>query len=131
MGTRCRGMYEYQLIFEVLAHGSTHRLARDLEVAASERAHQIAYSKRVRDFFEVILATWYRGKLLSHTNLVEITSECWFKGLTNQDLDNVSVHSGRALTQQPIRSQRCIIICLEYIWSLNQVGREGGRMRLV
>ena len=45
-----------------LAHGSTHRLARDLGVAASERARQIAYSMRTLDFFEVILATWCRCK---------------------------------------------------------------------
>jgi hypothetical protein len=43
-------------------HRSTHRLAGDLGVAASESARQTTYSMRMLDFFEVILATWCRGK---------------------------------------------------------------------
>ena len=48
-----------------------HRLARDLGVAASERACQIAYSRRTLDFFEVILATWCRGKVSFPINQLE------------------------------------------------------------
>jgi hypothetical protein len=31
--------------------------------------------------------------VVSHTNLGEIMPECWFKGLVNEDLDNVSSQS--------------------------------------
>jgi hypothetical protein len=43
-------------------HRSTHRLARDMGLAANERARQTAYIVKRLIFFNVILATWCRGE---------------------------------------------------------------------
>jgi hypothetical protein len=48
-----------------MSHGSTHRNAMDMGVAANERGHQTTYTIRGLDYFEVFLITWWRGEVAS------------------------------------------------------------------
>jgi hypothetical protein len=47
-------------LWDISAHGSTHRPAMDIGVAANERGHQTTYLVSRWTITKVILATWCR-----------------------------------------------------------------------
>jgi hypothetical protein len=49
----------------ILSHGSTHRNAMDMGLAANERARQIVYSIRRWNFFKGFWHSWGRGEVVS------------------------------------------------------------------
>jgi hypothetical protein len=56
-------------IWDICAHGSTHRPAMDMGVAANERGHQTTYSIRRWTFSNVILATLCKPIVQNFENL--------------------------------------------------------------
>jgi hypothetical protein len=49
------------------SHGSSHRHAMDMGAGAYDRGHQITYSTRRLDYWDVILTTWCGVKWFLHS----------------------------------------------------------------
>jgi hypothetical protein len=69
----------------ILSHGSTHRPAMDMGLAANERGRQITYSIRTLCFSKVILVT-YGGRMCKNRPKFEVfqprihTQQCYGHG---------------------------------------------------